>query len=170
MKTPRFLPSCLLAPVFVLVACHADAALFSWSAPTNIVGDTDVLTAGSVVGAFNVGDGGVTSASVNGVTFNPFAVDSTGGPVNNVSVGNFNLSTPDFFFSDNLLYGSASSPFSGLSASYQTLLRSATSVSNFVINPATFDLNISSLTFGNQYKFQWFASASGPGIRSTCAQ
>ena len=163
MKISRFLPSFLLAPALILVVCHAEAALFSWGAATNISGNSDVLTTGSLVGAFNVGDGGVASTTVNGVAFSPFAVNSTGGPVSNVTVGNFNLSTPDLFQSDNSLYGSGSTPFSLLSASYKTLLSSATIVSNLVIDPATFDLTMSSLTVGHQYKFQWFASASGPG-------
>ena len=165
MKVSRFLPLSLLAPAILFVASHAQAALFSWSAATNISGDTDVLNSGALVGAFNVGDGGVGSTTVNGVAFSPFAVDSTGGPVNNVTVGNFNLATTDFFASDNTLYGSGSNPFASLSANYKALLRSATIVTNFVFDPspAAFDLTLSGLTMGSQYKFQWFASASGPG-------
>lgn len=163
MKTPRFLPSSLLVPALLLVVCHAQAALFSWGAATNIAADSDVLTTGSLVGAFNVGDGAVPSTTVNGVAFSPFAVNSTGGSVNNVTVGNFNLSTPDLFASDNTLYGSGSNPFFSLSSNYKTLLRSATIVSNLVFNPATFALTMSGLTSGHQYKFQWFASQSGPG-------
>lgn len=163
MKISRLIPLSLLAPAILLVVGHAQAALFSWNSATNISGDTDVLNTGALVGAFNVGDGGVGATTVNGVTFNPFTVNSTGGPVSNVTVGNFNLATSDLFLSDNTLYGSGSNPFASLSANYQALLRSATIVSNLVIDPATFNLTLSGLTLGNQYKFQWFASSSGPG-------
>ena len=166
MKISRVLPLSLLAPAILLVVSHAQAAMFSWNAATNISGDMDVLNTGALVGAFNVGDGGVGSTTVNGVTFNPFVVDSTGTPfpgVSNVTVGNFNLSTADIFLSDNTIYGSGSNPFASLSANYQALLRSATIVSNLFIDPATFNLTLSGLTMGRQYKFQWFASASGPG-------
>ena len=163
MKASRLFPLSLIAPAILFVACHAQAALFSGGAATNISGDTDVLNTGALVGAFNVGDGGVGATTVNGVAFSPFAVNSGGGAVSNVTVGNFNLSTADVFLSDNTLYGSGSNPFASLSSSYQTLLRSATEVSNLVIDPATFNLTLSGLTMGTQYKFQWFASASGPG-------
>ena len=163
MKLSLHLPQSLLAATLLIVAGQAHAALFSWGAATNIANDSDVLSTGALVGAFNVGDGAVPSATVNGVAFSPFAVNSSVGPVSNVSVGNFNLATADFFASDNTLYGSANSPFSGLSSGYQSLLRSATTVSNFAINPATFSLTMSSLTLGHQYKFEWFASTSLPG-------
>ena len=163
MKKSPLSPFSILAPAILFFLGHAQAALFSWNAATNISGDSDVLNTGALVGAFNVGDGGVGSTTVNGVAFSPFAVNSTGGPVSNVTVGNFNLATTDIFLSDNTLYGSGSNPFASLSANYQTLLRSATIVSNLIIDPATFNLTLSGLTMGNQYKFQWFASASGPG-------
>ena len=140
-------------------------ASITWSAPQNIAGDSDVITGGSLVGAFNVGDGGVGAATVNGVTFNPFALNSTGGPVSTGTVGNFTLSTPDLFESGNTLFGSATGLFAGLSAGYQTLLRSGTLVSNFLINPATFTLTMGGLTLGHHYQFQWFANLSGPGAQ-----
>ena len=140
-------------------------AVITWGGPQNIAGDSDVITGGSLIGAFNVGDGGVSAATVNGVTFNPFALNSTGGPVSSGTVGNFTLATADLFASDNTLYGSTAAPFTNLSAGYRSLLRSATSVSNLVINPATFQLTMAGLVLGHQYKFQWFANTSGPGAQ-----
>ena len=141
----------------------AIATVITWSAAQNIAGDSDVITGGSLVGAFNVGDGGVGAATVNGVTFNPFALNSSGGPVSSGSVGNFTLSTADVFLSQNTFFGSSTGSFAGLSTGYQSLLRSGTQVSNLIIDPAVFTLTISGLTLGHQYQFQWFANFSGVG-------
>ena len=103
----------------------------------------------------------MAAAVVNGVTFNPFAVNSTGGPVSTATVGNFTLATADLFLSDNTLYGAAVAPFTSLSAGYQTLLQSATST----VTPFTFTLTMNSLTAGNLYQFQWVANLSGPGAQ-----
>lgn len=169
MKTSNFTKwATCTAAVFAFTftsALSSHAAVVTWGAATQITGDSNVITTGALVGAFNVGDGGVPSAIVNGVTFQPFAVNSTGGPVSTATVGNFTLSTTDLFASDNTLYGAAVAPFTSLSAGYQTLLRSATSVSNFAINPGEFKLTINGLSLGQQYRFQWFANLSGPGAQ-----
>ncbi len=144
----------------------SQAAIISWGPATQITGDTDVLNTKPIVGAFNVGDGGVSGATVNGVTFNPFALDSTSGPVSSgaqVSGGvTFTLATVPAgtnFASSNVFYGSGSNPFASLSANYQTLLSSATVVDG----PSTFTLTMSGLQVGSEYNFQWWANYSAPG-------
>ena len=135
----------------------AMGAVITWSAPQNIAGDSDVITGGSLVGAFNVGDTGVSAATVNGVTFNPFAL----GGASSGTIGNFTLATTDIFLSDNVFHDSTAAPFTNLSAGYKTLLASAT----LTATPANFTLTMSGLTLGHQYKFQWFVNTSGPGAQ-----
>ncbi len=95
----------------------AHAALMTWSAPTAISGDSDVVNTGAVVGAFNLGSLAVPSTTVNGVTFGSFGIPSTGS-FTSTTVGNFNLT---FDFSSAAATGSGSGPFSTLSSAYQTL-------------------------------------------------
>ena len=96
------------------------AAVINWGAPQNITGDSDVSLADSLVRAFNLGDSSiVASTTVNGVTFDPFGIPSL---APSVTIGNFTLANA------NGLRGLATNvpvpPFSSLSASYQSLLRS----------------------------------------------
>ncbi len=133
----------------------------SWGWPQDIFGDSDVSTTGTIVGAFNVGDGGVPSATVNGVPFDSFPLDSTSGSVNSGSQGDFQLSTSDLFASDHGLYGSSSSPFSNLSSDYQTILRSGTLVAEQGVGPQ-FALQVYDLEPGCPYQVQLWVNLSGP--------
>jgi len=151
-----------LLPAFVLTVSPVLAAPVTWSMAMDITGDADVLVSGSLVGAYNVGDGGVPAATVNGVTFAPFALNSSGGPVSSGTAGDFTLATADIFASSNTAYGSTAAPFTSQSAAYQALLASATITSA----PATFTLTITGLNVGNDYQFQWFANTSGAGSQS----
>ena len=54
-------------------------ASITWDAPDNISGVGDVSTAGTLVGAANVGDTGVPSTTVNGVNFQSFAAPGGNG-------------------------------------------------------------------------------------------
>ena len=164
MKTLTFAKgktACTAAAIAFTFAAtlSTQAAVVTWGAASNITGDSNVSTVGTLVGAFNVGDGGVSAATVNGVNFNPFALNSTGGPVSTGTVGNFTLATTDLFLSDNTLYGSAVAPFTSLSAGYRTLLSSATTTST----PFTFSLTMNNLKTGILYQFEWFANTSGLG-------
>jgi hypothetical protein len=126
----------------------------TWGSPTNIVGDTDVITTGTLVGAFSTGTTGVPSTTVNGVTFAPFAIpnDFAAGTT---TVGNFSLHF-DARFASNSAYGSTSAPFSGLSSSYESLLRSgAVDEQNSAIT-----LTMSGLTPGRAYTFEWWSNWS----------
>ena len=121
------------------------ASVITWEAARNIAGESDVSTAGSLVGAFNLGGEGVTNTTVNGVTFTGLAVNGT-----STTSGNFNLSSAYAISGDNtvLLPG----PF-GLSTSYETLISS---------NIGTFGLPIvltmNGLTAGATYEFEWWSS------------
>lgn len=146
----RFLVAIFAAVTLALPAAHA--ASITWSSE-NITGDSDVSTNGSLVGAYNVGNTGVSSASVNGVNFQSFAVpnNSNGG-----TVGNFTIASANQLFSDNTSHGSSMAPFSSLSSGYQTMLGSATAS----IFSSGFSLTMTGLTIGMQYQFQWWANNS----------
>jgi PEP-CTERM motif len=138
------------------------AALITWGAPTNISGDSDVSTAGALVGAFNMGNTGVASTTVNGVTFAPFAL--TGPPG---SIGNFSF-TGTTFGGNNAL-GAVAGPFTALTAPYQSLLSSA--VITGVTGLGNITLTMNGLVVGSTYDFQWWSSTSQafPGFETTLA-
>ena len=163
MKTPTFTKGWIAAlAVTIFTTLSGHAAVVTWGSASNITGDANVIKTGSLVGAFNIGDTGVTTATVNGVAFNPFAVPNSVAIGQSVSVGNFTLATADQFLSlPNGTFGSAAAPFTGLSAGYQNLLGSAT----LTATPAAFTLTMSGLTVNNLYQFQWFANTSGPGAQ-----
>lgn len=170
-KTSFVLTTTIAAALSALAISTSPAAVISWGAPQNIAGDSDVLNSRPIVGAFNVGDGAspfvpypsVPATTVNGVTFQPFVLDSSAGPVSSGAVLSggvtFTLSTADLFISDNTAYGSGAAPFTSLSSSYQDLLRSSTITST----PATFDLTMTGLTVGTTYSFQWWSNTSDLG-------
>jgi hypothetical protein len=138
------------------------AATIIWSSPTNITGDSNVVTAGSLVGAFNLGTAGVPSTTVNGVTFAPFAVPNDLG-TSTVTVGNFSIGFRGGRFADNTAFGSSSGAFASLSSSYQTLLRSGVDDSSFNASPRI-TLTMSGLTIGVVYSFQWWANDSARAL------
>jgi hypothetical protein len=134
----------------------AQAAVVSWLGPTNISGDADVSTNGSLVAAFNVGGPGVADTTVNGVTFTGLAVS---GP--SVTSGNFTLAIASGEFASNNDVGSPSPPFSSLSAGYQSML--STAAGDFT-TPIT--LTMGGLAVGQQYEFQWWSNLSN-SLRTT---
>jgi hypothetical protein len=152
--TLRSAAGALILPTVALLPLMAtsEAALVTWSAPTNISGAADVSTTGTVVGAFNLGDTGVPSATVNGVLFQSFAVPSFSA---GATVGNFALTTGTVILSSNSFFGDpGNAPFNTLPPGYQTLLSSGV---------ATIDnmtLTMSGLSIGTQYQFQWWTNAS----------
>ncbi|HEY5036389.1 MAG TPA: VPDSG-CTERM sorting domain-containing protein [Chthoniobacterales bacterium] len=136
------------AAVFLALPYVAFAADIDWGSVQDITGSSDVLTSGNLVGAFNVGDTGVSSTEVNTVNFQGFAVPGGSG-----MSGNFSASG-SFAFPDNTAFGSTNAPFTGLDPAYQTLLMSG------VGTIADFTLAISGLTVGAQYQFQFFVNNS----------
>jgi hypothetical protein len=147
------------ALALVLAGERAEAAMITWSSAQNISGDTDVVTTGILVGAFNLGDTGVTSTTVNGVPFAALAVPTESSSP--FTSGNIRLATASGLFGSSNNLGSSSAPFSNLSTAYQQLLSSATF--GFA-SPETLTLTISGLTIGQQYEFEWWANESLAGV------
>jgi hypothetical protein len=134
-----------------LVPTFTRAANIVWGSPQQITGDTDVSTQGTLIGAFNVGDTGVPSTTVNGVTFQSFAA-----PGGNGSSGNFTMTAGGGgVFNSNTDGGSTMPPFSNLSAGYQTLLSSYVTP---LFSPVS--LTISGLVVGKLYEFQFWSNLS----------
>ncbi len=105
--------------VFLTTTTAAHAGTIVWGTPTNISGDSDVSTVGTLVDAFNLGETGIPSTTVNGVLFQAFGREQFG----TSTMGNFTITTPSGLGrqdSDR----SASAPFVNLSSAYQTLLQS----------------------------------------------
>jgi hypothetical protein len=153
----------ILAAAFAAFSTFtADAALITWGTPTNISGDSDVSTAGALVGAFNMGSTGVASTTVNGVTFAPFAL--TGPPG---AIGNFSFTGTSF--GGNNALGAAAGPFTALTAPYQSLLSSG--VITAAAGIGNFTLTMNGLVVGATYDFQWWSSTSQafPGFETTLA-
>ena len=127
------------------------AANITWGSQQQITGNNDVSMNGVLIGAFNVGDTGVPSTTVNGVVFQSFAAPGGTG-----MSGNFTM-TPGGggVFNSNTAGGSTMPPFSNLSPEYQTLLSSYVTP---VFSPVT--LTISGLMIGTQYQFQFWSNLS----------
>jgi hypothetical protein len=141
-------PSCtaviaLAAAMALSTALHA--ADITWGGPTNISGDSDVSTAGSVVEAVDF----KTTTKVNNVTFTAVSVSG----VNFVS-GDFTFTAP-MPFSANNNASSATGAFSLLTTSYKDLL--GTYISGF---GGSFNVTMTGLTLGDEYQFQWFRDDS----------
>jgi hypothetical protein len=148
--------SILAAGIVSLTALGAafttEAATITWGAATSIAGDADVSTTGTRVMAFNFGDPTVTGTTVNGVTFDPFALLTTDTQLS-YTVGNATLSTAD----DRGPVGGTTGTFQALSAPYLTLLNSAA----FLIADRRYSLTLSGLTVGQEYEFQVWSNNSG---------
>jgi len=140
----------IIAGAFVAFASVSHAAIINWGAGAQgITGDSDVSTAGALVGAVNLGPANVPTTTVNGVTFTGLAMPSGSTAA---AVGNFSLTSPGISFSGILSSGSA--PFSNLSAPYQVLLSNI--VGGTGSSPIT--LTINGLATGQAYQFQWWTS------------
>lgn len=155
----------LIAAAAMLQTTATHAATVTWSAPTNVSGDADVITTGTLVAARNFSQTQVTT-TVNGVFFDIFPVPNGANAFIGIpGVANFGFSDLE---SSDTAYGSSSPPFSGLSASYQTLLSSGAGSSS----GSTLTLTLLGLTNGTSYLFQWWTNDSGlayGGSNSTTA-
>lgn len=130
---------------------HAQAPI-AWSAPTNISADSNVNNAGITLGAFRLGNTGLTAATVNGVTFMSLGVpDNT----NTVTSGNFSLNL-NLSFSTNTACGTTAGAYGQLPAATQNLLQSGSFSQNNQIT-----LTMSGLTVGRAYTFEWWANNAG---------
>jgi len=149
----------LLAGAALWLPTAAPAATITWSAPTGITGDSDVSTAGSLVGALNLGAAGVTSTTVNGVTFTPLTFTGT----LSESSGDFAFSVATGSLTGFNGAGSVSAPFSDLTPAYQSLL----STIGGSTDTSTLTLTLSGLTVGETYQFQWWYNLSLAGVSFT---
>lgn len=124
-----------------------------WGSPQTVSGDSDVSTNGSLVYALTFGGTAApSSATVNGVTFSPFTIP--GGFPTTVTVGNVTLSeSPGLLFGSNS-FGTASTPFSGLSTDYKTILGSGA----YANNPVSITVSLNGLTNGQDYEVQWWTN------------
>ncbi len=149
----------------LVVTATAQAAAVTWSAPTNISGDTDVITTGTLVAARNFSQTQLTS-TVNGVFFDIFPIPNGANAIVGITnVVNFGFSNLE---SSDTAYGSTSAPYNALSASYQALLGSGAGSSA----GASLTLNLLGLTNGTPYLFQWWTNDSRlafGGVNSTTA-
>src|SRR5258708_4568679 len=128
----------------------AEGSVITWGTPTNISGDSDVRTDGTLVAAFDMNGPAVT---INGVTFASFTYPLRAPTATN---GNFTFTeSPGHLLAESTL-GSGNPPFNGLSANYQSLLSTAISTDD----NNTLTLTISGLVLGQQYLFQWWLNAS----------
>lgn len=156
----------LIAAAAVLALTESThAATVTWSAPSNISGDTDVITTGTLHTARNLSQTQVTS-TVNGVFFDIFPVpNNTNAIVGLPNVANFGIFDLE---SSDTAYGSNSAPFNSLSTSYQTLLSSGAGSST----GSTLTLTLLGLTNGTPYLFQLWSNDSDlayGGVNSTTA-
>jgi hypothetical protein len=152
--TTRVVQLLFVALVILGISSASEASTITWSAATNVSGDSDVATTGTRVGAFNVGAAGVLSTTVNGVLFDSLVLTGA-----SVTSGNFQLAISGTTFSSSNGFGSSSAPFSTLSAGYQALLSSGGG--DFA---TPFTLTMSGLIAGNSYLFQWWDNrSSGAG-------
>lgn len=127
----------------------AEGSVITWGAPTNISGDTNVSTDGTLVAAFNMNGSAVT---VNGVNFASWMFTSN---TTSTSMGNFTFTeTSHILIASGL--GAGSPPFSNLSSNYQTLLSTALTTDE----NNTLTLTITGLTLGHQYEFEFFLNGS----------
>ncbi|MDX6766642.1 MAG: autotransporter domain-containing protein [Candidatus Methylacidiphilales bacterium] len=132
------------------------AASITWGNATAISGNSDVSTSGTLVGAFNMGLTGVSSTTVNGVTFNafPFSVGGT-----TATSGNFTFSG-DFFSANNTLT-TVANPFASLTSEYRTLLSSIAGNNN----TSNLTLSMSGLSTGSTYQYQsWYNLSPFNGV------
>lgn len=133
----------------------APLAALTWGSATNISGDSDVDTTGTLLYAYNFGSqSSATTQTVNGVTFQPFVIFDNAGPqtTGNVTVSELD---PHYLVSD-LNVGSVNAPFSGLSASYRAILSSEVYGSNF----GDIQVDLGGLTPGTDYRLQWWTNDS----------
>ncbi|MFM8816719.1 MAG: hypothetical protein ACKOHI_02360 [Phycisphaerales bacterium] len=155
-----------VATLILALATPAGAAPppITWGSATNISGDSDVSTSGTLMYAYNIGGAGVSSATVNTVTFASYAFPAFGANTASVTVGNLTFSeSPGRLWGNNSL-GTGSGTYSTLSAGYQSLLGSGGGSDN----PATITVTLGGLTIGTQYQLQvWSSNPSNGNLPGT---
>jgi hypothetical protein len=145
-----------VAVAWSIPAHAAGLTAITWGTPTTISSDSDVDTTGTLVYAFNFGSGTTaTTQTVNGVTFQPFAIDNNSFS-NTATLGNVTLTESNGYLIADVDTGSTNAPFSGLSATYRGLLSTEVYSSNL----ATMQVDLGGLTNGTDYRLQWWTNDS----------
>jgi hypothetical protein len=155
-STSLLLPAVLLATAILPQTLFAPpiATPITWGSAQNITGDSDVSTLGSLLYAYNAGEAGVTSTTVNGVLFSPYVFPHH--PHQTTTTGSVTFTeSPDYLLPFNNL-GTGSGSFDSLSGSYATLLSSGGSAGL----PDTITGTFGGLTAGNDYLIQWWSNDS----------
>ena len=145
----------LIPVLFVVCSFHVSdlrGGIITWGAATTITGDSDVSTNGALIGGGNFSDG--DTLTINGATFTAIAYGTVF-----FSSGNFEFTLSVTGGADGD-FGSGSSPFSSLSTDYRDLLDSAMYTHSPSSTPADITMEISKLTIGHQYEFQWWVNDS----------
>ena len=155
----RMLVAIPVGLVALATAASTEAASINWGAATDISGDTDVSTMGSLVGAFNLGLLGVGDTTVNGVVFTGLAVAAGG-----ASSGDFTLTSDVSVQAFNFI-SSQNDPFAALTASYRGLL--STLAGTTTADP--FTLTMSGLEVGQIYQFQFWDNVTQSGQANVTA-
>ncbi|MGA0286791.1 MAG: hypothetical protein ACO3QA_07125 [Phycisphaerales bacterium] len=152
----RALNAAAVASVALLSASIAEAgvsAAITWQTAQTITGDSDVQTAGTLAYAYTFGSSAVSATTVNGVNFAAFGISPTQSPV---TVGNLTLSESPGYLNPATGLGASGTPYTSLSAGYQSLLGEGASASD----PFTITVTLDGLTAGRQYSLQWWSSNS----------
>ncbi len=167
--TSKICASVLVAAIVLAGASSAQAALITWGSETDIAGNSDVSTNGTLVNAFNLAG---SSTTVNGVNFAAWALGllnisrpacptlpSDGTYTNGNYTLSFALGNCVGDAMNEVDTSSASAPFSGLSSEYQALLGTAGEKGD-----RTVTLTMAGLTSGQNYEFQvWVNDSRYPG-------
>jgi hypothetical protein len=163
---PRQIVMLIVLGYAMSIAIPAHAAPIAWGTAQNISGDTDVLTIGTLVGAYNIGDTGVPATTINGVPFAPFEIpDGNSSAAHDAhSITTF-LGTLPLYTQPSL--ASASPPFSTLiDANYQTMLGTGVAATDPVVLfpigvfPPLLQLTLEGLTPGIDYTIQLWSNDS----------
>ncbi|EDY16488.1 protein of unknown function DUF1555 [Chthoniobacter flavus Ellin428] len=141
-----------LAVLFTSVPQIAHAATITWGAPTNISGDTDVSTGGTLVTAVQFD---VSGTVANGV---PFTGVPASGSASTLSFAGGSIATsPSTSFVESAT-GSSLAPFIQLSANYRDVIWTW-ALGEFGIYPTT--LTLTGLATGATYQFEFWENNSG---------
>ena len=156
MKTPlKHMAASVLASLTIAVS--ANAAVVTWQAPATISADTDVLTTGSLVGAYIPGANALAT-TVNGVAFTSVFVANA---YDNTTTTSLNFGSVATLAGAPGLYGFAqyeSGTPSSLSTDYTKLFSGGVGPAAAVTT--TFTLTLNNLTIGQAYLFQTWVNDS----------
>lgn len=154
--TVRFATIALAGLVLGSTPGRLPAGTIAWGSAQTIAGDSDVVTTGTLVYAYDFGQAVSATTTLNGVPFVPFnVVTPTFGPV---TVGSVTLLETESGTGKTLVgydyFGFGSTPYVNLSAGYQTLLD--TGVNSLV--PEAISVTLGGLQVGQVYTVQWWSS------------